>query len=90
MTNGQETRPTDTPAKAGGIAAVDSAAAHSVSPAWALNGDYIAFLTDRSSRWEIWIMKANGNAQAALVGTEPDGLTLGYAFAGERASNWTR
>ena len=61
-----------------------------MSPAWSPDGEHIAFLTDRAGVWEIWIMKANGGAQAPLFGTELDGLTLDYAFAGERAIDWTR
>jgi hypothetical protein len=81
VTTGQQTRLTDTPD-------VNGVAANSVSPAWSPDGNYIAFLTDRTGAWEIWIMKANGSAQASLFGTELDGLTLDYAFAGERAIDW--
>jgi Tol biopolymer transport system component len=60
------------------------------APAWSLAGEYIAFLTDRTGGWEIWVMKANGSAQAPLFGAALDGLTLDYAFAGERAIDWAR
>lgn len=82
VTTGQQTRLTDTPE-------VNGVVANSVSPAWSPDGDHIAFLTDRSGAWEIWIMKANGTAQAPLFGSELDGLTLDYAFAGERAIDWS-
>jgi Tol biopolymer transport system component len=90
VTTGQQTRLTDTPARTDETSSVDGVAAHSVSPAWSPDGEHIAFLTDRAGAWEIWIMKANGSGQAPLFGDELDGLTLDYAFAGERAIDWTR
>jgi hypothetical protein len=63
---------------------------NSVSPAWSPDGQYIAFLTDRTGPWKIWVMKANGSGQKPLFRSALDGLTLGYAFVGERAISWTR
>lgn len=82
VATGQQTRLTDTPA-------LDGVAASSVSPAWSPDGKYIAYLTDQTGEWEIWVMKADGSEQAPLFGTELDGLTLAYAFASERALDWT-
>jgi hypothetical protein len=65
-------------------------ATSSVSPAWSPDGEYLAFLTDRTGEWEIWAMKADGSAQGPLFSTELKGLTLQYAFASERAIDWTR
>jgi Tol biopolymer transport system component len=96
VTTGQQTRLTNTPAKTNGGSSLDSVAASSVSPAWSPDGKYIAFLTDRAAsttagdEWQIWVMKADGSAQAPLFGTELNGLTLEYAFASERAIDWTR
>jgi TolB protein len=83
VTTGQQTRLTDTPALS------DETATSSVSPAWSPDGKYIAYLTDQTGEWEIWVMKADGSEQAPLFGTELDGLTLVYAFASERALDWT-
>ena len=89
VATGQQTRLTDTPAWS------DGTAANSVSPAWSPDGNYIAFLTDRSGEWEIWIVAAPGGAEAdgsnasPLFDTELDGLMLEYAYAGERAIDWT-
>lgn len=83
------TRLTDTPALP------DGTAANSVSPAWSPDGNTIAFLTDRAGEWEIWVtaapgeVEADGNSQGPLFDTELDGLTLEYAFQGERAISWT-
>ena len=77
------TRLTDTPAQPGGQMA------SSVSPAWSPNGQYIAFYTDRAGQWEIWVMKADGSAQAPMFDTELDHLVLEYTFGGERLLSWT-
>ena len=76
-------RLTDTPDKP------DGTVGNSVSPAWSPDGRHIAFLTDRSGAWEIWIMAANGSGQAPMFDTALDGLALDYAFVGERAIDWT-
>jgi dipeptidyl aminopeptidase/acylaminoacyl peptidase len=76
-------RLTDTPQKPNGQVG------NSVSPAWSPDGDYIAFLSDRSGKWEIWLMQANGSGQRPMFDTELDGLRLDYAFIGERAISWT-
>ena len=78
------TRLTDTPARP------DGQMASSASPAWSPDGQYIAFYTDRTGEWEIWVMKANGSAQAPMFDTELDGLVLEYTFGGERLLSWTR
>jgi hypothetical protein len=83
VATGEETRLTDT------SALLDGTAANSVSPAWSPDGNHIAFLTDRSGAWEIWIMASDGGNQQPLFDAELDGLTLEYAFAGERAIDWT-
>jgi hypothetical protein len=81
---GQQTRLTNTPAWA------DGTAANSVSPAWSPDGKSIAFLTDRTGKWQIWVMNADGSNQRPMFNTALDGLTLQYAFAGERAISWTQ
>jgi TolB protein len=81
---GHLTRLTDTPAHPDGTPA-DSAAA-----AWSPDGKYIAFYTDRTGKWEIWVMKADGSDEKPMFPKALDGLTLGYAFDGDRALSWTR
>jgi TolB protein len=76
-------RLTDTPSKPGG------ALASSVSPAWSPDGQYIAFLTDRTGWWEIWVMRADGTKQKPMFKTALDGVVLDYGYVGDRAISWT-
>jgi len=78
------TRLTDTPRKPGGDLG------NSAAPAWSPDGQYLAFLTDRSGKWELWIMQANGSAQRPMFEGVLDGLKLEYAHLGERAISWSR
>jgi hypothetical protein len=96
VTTGRQTRLTDTPAWSDGTSPLPNVPASSVSPAWSPDGQYLAFLTDRAAStatggvWDIWVMKADGSDQGPLFGSELSGLTLTYAFAGERALDWAR
>jgi TolB protein len=67
----------------------DGTLANSVSPAWSPDGSYLAFLTDRTGEWQIWIMRADGEDARPILDSVLDGLRLEYAFAGERAIDWT-
>jgi TolB protein len=78
------TRLTDTPSKPNGEVA------NSASPAWSPDGHHLAFLTDQSGKWEIWVMRADGTQQQPMFGRELDGLRLEYGYLGERAISWTR
>ena len=65
----------------------------SAAPAWSPDGKYLAFLTDRIGKWEIWITAAPGNAGGGprpLFASELEGLALEYSFGGERALSWTQ
>jgi TolB protein len=83
-------RLTSTPTRPDGAPAMDGVPGNSVSPAWSPDGNYIAFLTDRSGKWEIWVMDADGSNPRSLFDTQLDGLTLEYAFVAERAIDWTQ
>jgi len=78
------TRLTTTPQRPDGVPG------SSAAPAWSPEGQYIAFYTDRTGEWEIWVMKADGSGQKPMFGSELDGLTLDYRFEGERAISWTK
>ncbi|MGD8597452.1 MAG: hypothetical protein PVJ26_10535 [Anaerolineae bacterium] len=78
------TRLTDTPRQA------NDQVAHSAAPAWSPDGQNLAFLSDRSGAWEIWVMQADGRRQRSMFDGVLDHLTLEYAHLSERAISWTR
>jgi len=77
-------RLTDTPVRA------DGELGNSAAPAWSPDGQYLAFLTDRSGRWEIWIMGADGSQEKPMFPGGLKGISLDYASLGERAISWTK
>lgn len=76
-------RLTTTPARA------DDTPANSAAPAWSPDGQHIAFFTDRSGQWEIWVMNADGSDQKPMFSGELAGLSLEYTSSAERAISWT-
>jgi hypothetical protein len=62
---------------------------NSVSAAWSPNGQYIAFMTDRTGKWEVWVMRANGADPKPMFGSALDGLPIEYSYMSERAISWT-
>ena len=78
-------RLTDTPRQP------DGDLGNSAAPAWSPDGQHLAFLTDRSGRWDIWVMAASdGSGQRPMCQGALDGLTLEYVALGERVISWTR
>jgi hypothetical protein len=62
---------------------------NNAAPAWSPDGLQIAFVTDRTGRWEIWIMNADGSNQRPMFPNGAlDGLTLNYAGVDERMISW--
>jgi hypothetical protein len=62
---------------------------NNAAPAWSPDGRQIAFVTDRTGRWEIWIMNADGSNQRPMFPNGAlDGLTLNYAGVDERMISW--
>jgi Tol biopolymer transport system component len=60
-----------------------------VSPAWSPDGSQIAFLTDRTGHWEIWVMNADGSNQRPMFPDEVnDQLQITYDFVDERMLSW--
>jgi len=62
---------------------------NNAAPAWSPDGSQIAFLTDRTGQWEIWVMDADGLNQRPLVPSEIlDGVILQYNGMEERVQSW--
>jgi Tol biopolymer transport system component len=62
---------------------------NNTAPTWSPDGSQIAFLTDRTGQWEIWVMDADGSNQRPLVSAEAlDGVTLQYNGMDERVLSW--
>jgi TolB protein len=62
---------------------------NNVAPAWSPDGSRIAFLTDRSSSWQIWVMQADGSQQRPML---PDAVNaqiqITSVAADARALSW--
>lgn len=62
---------------------------NNAGPAWSPDGQQIAFMTDRTGKWEIWIMNVDGSNQRPMF---PNGvldeLTFNYAGVDERMLSW--
>jgi dipeptidyl aminopeptidase/acylaminoacyl peptidase len=62
---------------------------NSVAPAWSPDGSHIAFLTDRTGRWEIWVMGADGANPRPMFGDALNArLDFKYDFVDERMLSW--
>ncbi len=62
---------------------------NNAAPAWSPDGSQIAFISDRTGSWQIWIMNADGSNQHPLLANGlPDGLTIQYHGVSERVLSW--
>jgi tricorn protease len=78
--------------------APDKMASRNQSPKWSFDGKYIAFMSDRSGRDEVWLGEPDGrnlkkitdldNEKGALVWT-PDSKSLLYTAADKRLYNYS-
>ena len=55
-----------------------------VSPVWSPDGRSIAFLSDRSGKWAVWVMDSNGANQRVL----PLDVPIEYRNQGEQMLSW--
>lgn len=59
------------------------------APVWSPDGKQIAFVTDRTGKWEFWIMNADGSNQRALFPAGAlAGINLQYHGVDERMLSW--
>ena len=66
-----------------------AAEGNNVAPAWSPEGNQIAFLSDRSGHWDIWVMNADGAKQVPLFA--PDtlvGIDFRYDGVDEKMLSW--
>jgi len=64
---------------------------NNAAPVWSPDGTQLAFLTDRSGNWEIWLMNADGSNQRPLLPAEAltgAGISLQYNGADEQSLSW--
>jgi Tol biopolymer transport system component len=78
------TRLTNTPLQPDGMPG------NGASPTWSPSGEYVAYLTDQTGTWEIWVMRTDGSNPRPMFRSSPGNLTLEYTFLAERALAWTR
>ena len=76
----------------------DRMASRSQSPKWSADGKYIAFVSDRSGRDEIWISDPEGRSPKKITDLDneknapiwsPDSKSLLYVAGGKRLYNYT-
>lgn len=62
---------------------------NNAAPAWSPDGQQIAFMTDRTGKWEIWIMNADGSNQRPMFPNDVlNDLSFNYAGVDERMISW--
>jgi TolB protein len=65
--------------------ALNTKPVNNVAPRWTPDGKSIAFVSDRSGAWNIYLMKPDGTNQRLLLNT-----AITYDFADERVFGWTK
>jgi hypothetical protein len=69
--------------------ASENPAWNNAAPVWSPDGGQIAFVTDRTGQWELWIMNADGSNQRPMFPNGAlDGISLNYAGVDERMLSW--
>jgi Tol biopolymer transport system component len=62
---------------------------NNTAPTWSPDGDQLAFMTDRTGQWEIWVMHADGSNQRPLFPPEIlAGISLQYNGVDEQMLTW--
>lgn len=62
---------------------------NNAAPAWSPDGSQIAFVTDRTGKWEIWIMNSDGSNQRPMFPNGAlEGIEFNFAGVDERMISW--
>jgi len=62
---------------------------NNAAPVWSPDGSRLAFVTDRTGQWEIWIMNADGSDQHPMFPNGAlDDLSLNFAGVDDRMLSW--
>lgn len=61
---------------------------NNVAPAVSPDGKSVAFLTDRTGKWEMWVMNADGSDQRPLAPGALAGVNFRYDFNSDRVVDW--
>ncbi len=62
---------------------------NNTAPVWSPDGTQIAFLTDRTGKWEFWVMNADGSGQRPLFPAGAlQGIDLKFNGMDERVLSW--
>ena len=71
------------------LAGKDAQSWNNAAPAWSPDGSQIAYVTDRTGAYEIWIMNADGSNQHPLLSAATmDSLGMHYDGMDERMISW--
>jgi len=63
--------------------------ANNVAPAWSPDGSQIAFLSDRTGQWQIWVMNVDGSDQHPMFPFDAlSGIEFEYYGVDERMISW--
>lgn len=57
---------------------------HNVAPDWSPDGRHIVFLSNRTGRWQLWVMEADGANPRAL----PVDVPIEYNYQAEQVVSW--
>jgi TolB protein len=62
---------------------------NNTAPVWSPDGKRIAFLTDRTGRWEMWAMNVDGSNQKTLLPSSTwNKMSIKYDSMDERVITW--